>query len=75
MARQKRHTAADVHAAKMAELLNNYNWTLDQYVNSREVWGAMPERSPQKFQVQQLRRMGKRGPRCVWSVSDWCSGW
>ena len=40
MARQKRHTAADVHAAKMAELLNKWNWTLDQYVNSREVWGG-----------------------------------
>ena len=42
MARQKRHTAADVHAAKMAELPNKWNWTLDEYVGSMEVWGQCP---------------------------------
>ena len=49
--------------AEMAELLDTWGWTLDEYVNAKEVYGLCPNKHRKKFRATHLRKM-KREPRC-----------
>ena len=64
MTGHKKHTVADVRAEEMAELLKKWDWTLDEYVGSMEVWGLCPNKHRKQFQASKLRKLWKRGPGC-----------
>jgi len=54
---------SDDGSAEMAELLEQWNWTLSSYINSDQVWGACPNGHRKKLSASTLRKW-TRGPFC-----------